>query len=105
MLRARYETPDGRISGQFLIFNLADSAGRRQRSWPPSASGGFVRLAPGTPAGFDGARSRAQARALGHYVTLSWVGPVAPGKTGGPDLPQVAVDGLGLVIQRAGCCV
>ncbi|MEV6861676.1 hypothetical protein AB0M44_11820 [Streptosporangium subroseum] len=98
-LRARYETPDGRISGQFLIFNLADSAAA-DKLVAAFGSGGFVRLAPGTPAGFDGARSWAQARALGHYVTLSWVGPAASEDQVDLTYAQVAVDGLSLVIQR-----
>ena len=98
-LRARYGTPDGQISGQFLIFNLADSAAADELV-AAFGSGGFVRLAPGTPAGFDGARSWAQARALGHYVTLSWVGPAAPEDQVDLTYAQVAVDGLSLAIQR-----
>lgn len=77
-LRARYETEDGAVSGQFLIFNLADSAAA-DRLVAALGSGGFVRPAPGTPEGFDGSRSWAQARALGHYATVSWVAPVAEG--------------------------
>ncbi|MDP9861936.1 MULTISPECIES: hypothetical protein [Streptosporangium] len=98
-LRAHYATPDGRISGQFAVFNLADSTAA-DRLVAALKDGGFVRPAPGTPAGFDGSRSWAQARALGHYVTVSWVAPV--GGTGRVDLtyPQVAMDGLSLVIQR-----
>ncbi|WP_433255821.1 hypothetical protein ACQPYK_15540 [Streptosporangium sp. CA-135522] len=99
VLRAHYATPDGRVSGQFLIFNLADSAAA-DKLVAALANGGFVRPAPGTPAGFDGSRGWAQARALGHYVSVSWVAPV--GGAGRADLtyPQVAVDGLSLVIQR-----
>jgi hypothetical protein len=99
VLRAHYATPDGQISGQFLIFNLADSAAA-DKLVAAFGSGGFVRLAPGTPAGFDGSHSWAQARALGHYVTLSWVGPVVPGSQVDLTASQVAVDGLSLVIQR-----
>nr|BFE89005.1 hypothetical protein GCM10020093_116060 [Planobispora longispora] len=47
-LRARYATPDGRVSGQFLIFNLADSAAA-DRLVAALKGGGFVRTAPGTP--------------------------------------------------------
>ncbi|MFJ2029489.1 hypothetical protein [Streptosporangium sp. NPDC087985] len=99
VLRAHYATQDGRVSGQFLIFNLADSAAA-DRLVAALGNDGFVRPAPGTPAGFDGSRSWAQARALGHYVTVSWVAPV--GGAGQVDLtyPQVAVDSLSLVIQR-----
>ncbi|MFF5204499.1 hypothetical protein [Streptosporangium sp. NPDC000396] len=99
VLRARYATPDGRISGQFLVFNLADSAAA-DRLVTAFKSGAFVRPAPGTPEGFDGSRSWAQARALGHYVTVSWVAPV--GGAGRVDLtyPQLAVDNLSLAIQR-----
>ncbi|MEV0419734.1 hypothetical protein [Streptosporangium canum] len=99
VLRAHYATPDGRVSGQFLIFNLADAAAA-DGLVAALENGGFVRPAPGTPAGFDGSRSWAQARALGHYVTVSWVAPV--GGAGRVDLtyPQVAMDSLSLVIQR-----
>ncbi|GAA4226415.1 hypothetical protein FHR32_005900 [Streptosporangium album] len=99
VLRARYASPDDRVSGQFLIFNLADSAAA-DRLVTALRDGGFVRPAPGTPAGFDASRSWAQARALGHYVTVSWVAPV--GRASRVDLtyPQVAVDSLSLVIQR-----
>ncbi|GIH94990.1 hypothetical protein ACFFMN_16900 [Planobispora siamensis] len=98
-LRAHYATPDGRVSGQFLIFNLADSAAA-DKLVTALKEGGFVRPTPGTPEAFDGSRSWAYARALGHYVTVSWVAPVGPG--GRVDLthPQLAVDGLGLVIQK-----
>ncbi|MFF5242842.1 hypothetical protein ACFY3V_01100 [Streptosporangium sp. NPDC000095] len=120
VLRARYETEDGAVSGQFLIFNLADSAAadRLVAALKGDGGDGFVRPAPDTPDGFDGSRSWAQVRGLGHYVTVSWVAPVAGGSTaragtgesgeggeggeGRVDLtyPQVAMDGLGLVIQR-----
>jgi hypothetical protein len=99
VLRAHYATPDGQISGQFLIFNLADSTAA-DKLVAAFGSGGFVRLAPGMPAGFDGSHSWAQARALGHYVTLSWVGPAVPGSQVDLTASQVAVDGLSLVIQR-----
>lgn len=99
VLRARYETEDGAVSGQFLIFNLADSAAA-DRLVAALKGGGFVRPAPGTPDGFDGSRSWAQVRGLGHYVTVSWVAPVVPGSKVDLTYPQVAVDGLGLVIQR-----
>ncbi|MDP9845043.1 hypothetical protein [Streptosporangium lutulentum] len=99
VLRAHYATPDGRISGQFLIFNLADSVAA-DKLVTAFKSGGFVRLAPGTPAGFDGAHSWAQARALGHYVTLSWVGPAAAGERVDLTYSQVAVDSPSLAVQR-----
>ncbi|GAA2847218.1 hypothetical protein GCM10010517_04210 [Streptosporangium fragile] len=99
VLRAHYATADGTVSGQFLIFNLADSAAA-DRLVAAFKGDGFVRPAPGTPEGFDGSRGWAQARALGHYVTLSWVGPAVPGAKVDLTYPQVAVDGLGLVIQR-----
>lgn len=99
VLRAHYTTPDGWISGQFLIFNLVDSAAA-DKLVAVFKRGGFVRPAPGTPAGFDGSHSWAQARALGHYVTVSWVGPTTPGGRVDLTYPQLAVDGLSLVIQR-----
>ncbi|MEV7007619.1 hypothetical protein [Streptosporangium sp. NPDC051022] len=102
VLRARYATRDGRVSGQFVIFNLADSAAA-DRLVAALGDGGFVRPVPGTPEGFDGSHGWAQARALGHYVTVSWVGPVT-GAAGGSrvDLtyPQLAVDSPSLLIQR-----
>ncbi len=99
VLRARYETEDGAVSGQFLIFNLADSAAA-DRLVAALRAGGFVLPAPDTPDGFDGSRSWAQVRGLGHYVTVSWVAPVVPGSKVDLTYPQVAMDGLGLVIQR-----
>ncbi|MFI6510715.1 hypothetical protein ACIBCT_24185 [Streptosporangium sp. NPDC050855] len=99
VLRARYETEDGTVWGQFVIFNLADSAAA-DALVAALGRDGFVRPAPGAPGGLDGAHGWAQVRALGHFVTVSWVGPVVQGKR--PDLtyPQVALDGLSLVIQR-----
>ncbi|MBB2912921.1 hypothetical protein FHS43_004216 [Streptosporangium becharense] len=99
VLRARYATADGKVTGQFLIFNLADSAAA-DRLVAAFKGDGFVRPAPGTPEGFDAPRSWAQARALGHYVTVSWVGPAVSGTKADLTYPQVAVDGVGLVIQR-----
>ncbi|MFC4059950.1 hypothetical protein ACFOWE_16715 [Planomonospora corallina] len=97
-LRAGYTTADGRIAGQFLVFNLPDS-GAADRLVTALSRDGFVRPAAGLPEAFDGARGWAQARALGHYVTVSWVAPVGGGRV---DLthPQLAVDGLGLALQR-----
>lgn len=98
-LRARYTTPDGRVFGQFVIFNLADAAAS-DRLVAALGAGGFVRQVPGAPAAFDASRSWAQARALGHYVTVSWVGPVGAGNRVDLTYPQLAVDGLSLAVQR-----
>ncbi|MEQ4716218.1 hypothetical protein [Nonomuraea sp. B19D2] len=80
------------VSGQFLIFNVSDG---RAADALVSALGkdGFVRQ----DGVFEAARSRAQARAMGHYVTVSWVGGTAPDQ----DLVTalVALDGLGRVVQ------
>ncbi|GAA3154225.1 hypothetical protein GCM10010466_51480 [Planomonospora alba] len=97
-LRAGYTSADGRTAGQFVIFNLPDSAAA-DRLVTALSRDGFVRPAAGLPEAFDGARGWAQARALGHYVTVSWVAPVGGGRV---DLthPQLAVDGLSLAIQR-----
>ncbi|MEU6997804.1 hypothetical protein [Nonomuraea sp. NPDC046570] len=95
VMRAAYTSEDGNIAGQFLIFNLAD--GRAADALVAAlAKDAFVRQA----ASFDPARSRAQARALGHYVTVSWIGPV-PGRAA-TDLarPQIALDTLGAVVQN-----
>ncbi|GAA3445854.1 hypothetical protein [Planomonospora venezuelensis] len=98
-LRAHYLTSDGRVWGQFLIFNLADSAAA-DRFVAALKDGGFVRPAPGTPEGLDASRSWAQARALGHYATVSWVAPVGAGAQVDLTYPQLAVDGLSLAIQK-----
>ncbi|MEV0584904.1 hypothetical protein [Nonomuraea sp. NPDC050310] len=89
-LRAVYG--NGSVAGQFVVFNLADSAAA-DAFVTALGQGGFVRQA----ATFDAGRSRAQARALGHFVTVSWVGPAA----GDPDLgpAHVALDGLGKGLQ------
>ncbi|WP_285779865.1 hypothetical protein [Microtetraspora sp. NBRC 13810] len=98
-LRARYESADGKVAAQFLIFNLPDGAAA-DRLLTALASGGFVRPAPDLPGGFDPARSRAQGRALGHYVTVAWVGPV--GGRGRTDLTaqQLALDTLTRPLQQ-----
>ncbi|MEU1729486.1 hypothetical protein [Streptosporangium sp. NPDC020145] len=103
VLRARYATRDGRVLGQFVVFNLADSAAA-DRLVGVLGRDGFVRPVPGAPEGFQGAAGWAQARALGHYVTVSWVAPA--GTTGqGADkadltYPQVAVDSPSLLLQH-----
>jgi hypothetical protein len=90
-LRAVYEG-NGQV-GQFVIFNLAD--GRAADALVAGlGKDGFVRQ----DAAFDPARSRAQARAMGHYVTVSWAG----GTASADDLVSalVALDGLGRVVQN-----
>ncbi|MDR8409538.1 hypothetical protein MTP10_12400 [Nonomuraea sp. 3-1Str] len=92
-LRATYEGPQG-VAGQFVIFNLAD--GRAADALVAAlGKNGFVRPA----ASFDAARSRAAARAMGHYVTVSWVGTSEGGK--GADLVSalISLDRLGHVVQ------
>ncbi|MGW0802872.1 hypothetical protein [Nonomuraea sp. NPDC002799] len=78
------------MAGQFVIFNLNDG---RAADALVAALGrdGFVRQ----DVPFDAAGSRAQARAMGHYVTVSWAGGPAQ------DLVAalVALDGLGRVVQ------
>ncbi|MGN9839388.1 hypothetical protein ACTMTI_14835 [Nonomuraea sp. H19] len=80
------------IAGQFVIFNLNDG---RAADALVSALGkeGFVRQS----ILFDAAGSRAQARAMGHYVTVSWAG----GSASAQELVAalVALDGLGRVVQ------
>ncbi len=98
-LRAVYGTAEGDICGQFQIFNLADgTAADALVAALNHKGGGFVRLGPGGPGSFDAARSWAQVRALGHYVTVSWAGPVGDAR---PDLTgaQLALDALGKVVQ------
>ncbi|MDA0636274.1 hypothetical protein OUY22_22870 [Nonomuraea sp. MCN248] len=91
-LRATYAGEGA--AGQFVILNLPD--GRAADALVAAlASDGFVRQA----VAFDPARSRAEVRALGHYVTVSWAG-VAPGAAAA-DLvrPLIDLDGLSAVVQ------
>ncbi|MGI5292338.1 hypothetical protein ACQEVF_54835 [Nonomuraea polychroma] len=80
------------VAGQFVIFNLSDG---RAADALVAALGkdGFVRQG----ILFDAVGSRAQARAMGHYVTVSWVGGQAPAQELIAAL--VALDGLGRVVQ------
>ncbi|MCG5212475.1 hypothetical protein [Streptosporangium sp. KLBMP 9127] len=100
VMRARYGTPDGKVSGQFTVFNLPDAAAADRLVAALEPAGGFVRLAADQPPDFDGTRSRAQARALGHYVTVGWVAPV--GGKGNVDLTyhQVALDTVGRAVNQ-----
>lgn len=90
-LRATFASDQ--VAGEFVIFNLPDGHAADTLVAALSHSG-FVRQA--TP--FDASHSRAQARALGHYVTVTWVGPT---QAATPDLlqPLVALDTLGHAIQ------
>ncbi len=92
VLRAVYSSPG--LSGQFLIFNMADGAAADALA-AAFAKVAFVRLAPGQPA-VDG--GWAQVRALGHFVTVSWIAPVGDAK---PDLTAglLALDGAGRFVQ------
>lgn len=91
VLSAAYEG-DG-LAGQFAIFNLPDG---RAADALVAALGkdGFVRQ----DAAFDAAHSRAQARAMGHYVTVSWAGGTV--SADGLVTALVALDGLGRVVQN-----
>ncbi|WP_219472169.1 hypothetical protein [Nonomuraea rhizosphaerae] len=92
-LRATYSGEAG--AGQFVIFNLAD--GRAADALVSALSrSGFVRQA--VP--FDAAHSRAQARALGHYVTVAWAGPVRPEQPADLVPQLLALDRLGHVVQQ-----
>lgn len=85
-LRATYS--GGGATGQFVIFNLQDGHAA-DALVAALGKDGFVRQA----VSFDAARSRAEARALGHYVTVSWVTAADP-------VPAlIAVDGLGRAVQ------
>ncbi|TMR21217.1 hypothetical protein ETD86_16130 [Nonomuraea turkmeniaca] len=80
------------VAGQFVIFNLSD--GRAADALVAALrKDGFVRQG----ILFEAAGSRAQARAMGHYVTVSWVGGPAPAQELVAAL--VALDGLGRVAQ------
>jgi hypothetical protein len=95
-----YGTAGGEIAGQFQVFNLPDGAKADALVTALNHhSDGFVRLGPGQPGSFDAIRSWAQVRALGHFVTVSWVGPVGDERV---DLTgaQVALDGIGRVLQK-----
>ncbi|MER7366624.1 hypothetical protein [Nonomuraea wenchangensis] len=89
-LRATYR--GGTMAGQFVIFNMSDS-GAADALVAALGKDGFVRQ--GVP--FDPATSRAQARAMGHYVTVSWAGGTAYEQELVAAL--VALDGLGRVVQ------
>lgn len=101
VLRAGYEAADGTVAGQFAVFNLPDAAAADAlvAALDPAGGEGFLRPLPGRPGAFDTARSWAQVRALGHYVTVSWVGPVGQGPA---DLTgaQLALETLGRAIHR-----
>lgn len=91
-LRATYRGPS--VAGQFVIFNLPD--GRAADALVAALrQDGFVRQT----APFDATRSRAEVRALGHYVTVSWLGARTADR--GTDLvrPLIALDALGGAIQ------
>jgi hypothetical protein len=97
-LQATYQ--GGAMAGQFVIFNLGD-----QRAADALVAAlrkdGFVRQ----DIAFEATGSRAQARAMGHYVTVSWVGGTAPAQDLVTAPAQelvtalVALDGLGRVVQ------
>lgn len=91
-LRATYRG-DG-VAGQFVLLNLPDGRAA-DRLLTALRSDGFVRQA--VP--FDPARSRAEARALGHYVAVSWVGAVEGAAGGDLVEPLIALDGLSSVVQ------
>ncbi|MFC7587402.1 hypothetical protein ACFQYP_29625 [Nonomuraea antimicrobica] len=88
------------MAGQFVIFNLSDgqAADALVAALQKDA---FVRQ----EAAFDPAGSRAQARAMGHYVTVSWAGGTASASASASASAQdlvaalVALDGLGRVVQ------
>ncbi|MCW2877688.1 MAG: hypothetical protein JWQ95_1788 [Sphaerisporangium sp.] len=90
------------VSGQYAVFDMADgaSADRLVAALGPKGRDGFLRLAPGQPESFDAGHSRADVRALGHFVVVNWVGPV--GDEGRADLifPEIALERLGGFIQQ-----
>lgn len=91
-LRATYRGEG--LAGQFVIFNLPD--GRAADALVSALrTDGFVRQA--LP--FDPARSRAEVRALGHYVTVSWAGVLEGAAEGDLVQPLIALDGLSAVVQ------
>ncbi|QYC40755.1 hypothetical protein Nocox_15700 [Nonomuraea coxensis DSM 45129] len=89
-LQATYK--GGTTAGQFVIFNMSDGAAA-DALVAALGKDGFVRQG----VLFDAAASRAQARAMGHYVTVSWAG----GASYEQELVAalVALDGLGRVVQ------
>jgi hypothetical protein len=102
VVRAGFTSSDGSVSGQYAVFDMPDGAAadRLVAALDPRDGDGFLELAPGQPASFDAGHSRAEVRALGHFVVVNWVGPVAD--AGGADLtyPQLALEGLGAFVQR-----
>ncbi|MEV4469338.1 hypothetical protein [Nonomuraea sp. NPDC049504] len=89
-LRATYQ--GGSVSGQFIIFNLSDGQAA-DALVTDLRKDAFVRQ----DIPFEVAGSSAQVRAMGHYVTVSWVG----GKASAQELVTalIALDGLGRVVQ------
>ncbi|MEO3812867.1 hypothetical protein ABGB17_28025 [Sphaerisporangium sp. B11E5] len=101
VVRAGYAGGDGRVSGQYAVFDLPDGAAadRLVAALDPARRGGFLRPAPGQPA-LDPARSRAQARALGHFVVVNWVGAAEGAGTADLAFPQLALEPLAGFAQR-----
>jgi hypothetical protein len=93
-LQATYQ--GGAMAGQFVIFNLGD--GRAADALVAALrKDGFVRQ----DIAFETAGSRAQARAMGHYVTVSWAGgSTAPATAQDLVTALIALDGLGRVVQN-----
>ncbi|MEV0619923.1 hypothetical protein AB0I81_41860 [Nonomuraea sp. NPDC050404] len=93
-LQATYQ--GGAMAGQFVIFNLGD--GRAADALVAALrKDGFVRQ----DIPFEATGSRAQARAMGHYVTVSWAGgSSAPAAAQDLLTALIALDGLGRVVQN-----
>ncbi|MFC4532894.1 hypothetical protein [Sphaerisporangium dianthi] len=102
VVRASFASADGGVSGQYAVFDMPDggSADRLVDALGARAGEGFLRLAPGQPASFDAGHSRAEVRALGHFVVVNWVGPVGDEGRADLTLPQVALEALGGFVQR-----
>ncbi|MDH2428552.1 hypothetical protein [Sphaerisporangium sp. TRM90804] len=102
VVRAGFTSADGRVSGQYAVFDMPDgpAADRLVAALDPKRGDGFLRPAPGQPESFDAARSRADARALGHFVVVNWVGPVDARPAADLTLPQVALEGVAAFAQR-----
>ncbi|WP_214416904.1 hypothetical protein [Sphaerisporangium fuscum] len=103
VVRAGFISEDGGVSGQYAVFDLPDGAAADKlvAALDPRRGDGFLRLAPGQPRSFDAGHSRADVRAVGHFVVVNWVGPVAD-EGGSADLisPQLALETLGAFVQQ-----
>ncbi|GGL10259.1 hypothetical protein Sme01_32350 [Sphaerisporangium melleum] len=101
VVRAGFADAAGGVSGQYTVFDMPEesAADRLVAALRARPAEGFLTLAPGQPPSFDAGHSRAEVRALGHFVVVNWVGPVSDAGPADVTLAQVALEGLGGFVQ------